>query len=70
MNNHQASQTHWRKSTYSASGGNANCVEVTVLGRNVAIRDSKLDTVAGFPTLAVSAADWTGFLTEVQTHLD
>ena len=35
---------NWRKSTRSASGGNANCVEMAHDGAEVLMRDSKLST--------------------------
>lgn len=54
----------WRRSRRSGSGngGGDNCVEVaTVVGR-VLVRDSK--NPSG-PVLAVSPADWRGFLAAV-----
>lgn len=50
----------WRKSSRSGTG-NGNCVEVATVGR-VLVRDSK--DPSG-PVLAVSPADWRGFLAAV-----
>ncbi|NGO73878.1 DUF397 domain-containing protein [Streptomyces sp. SB3404] len=50
----------WRKSSYS--GGDDNCLEVTVAGDVVALRDSK-DTAR--PYAKVSRAAWRHFLFSV-----
>ena len=56
----------WRKSARSASNG--NCVEAAQLSTHgpIGVRDSKLDTTGDFPRLAVSPADWAGFLTAIR----
>lgn len=57
--------TTWRKSSYSGSGSNDNCVEVawrTAGEPSVAVRDSK-NPAAG--TLAVPRAAWARFLRTV-----
>jgi Domain of unknown function (DUF397) len=48
----------WRKSSY---GG--NCIEVAATGRAVAVRDS---TNPGGPKLAVTAAAWTAFTSQLK----
>lgn len=53
----------WRKSSYSGSGTNDNCVEVAFTGLAVAIRDSKNPAARlvlpapSFATLANSVTD-------------
>ena len=47
----------WRKSSRSNTGGNGNCVEVSLAGRSARVRDSK--NPSG-PTVALP--DWQGFL--------
>jgi hypothetical protein len=54
----------WRRSSHSGSGPDANCVEVAQLADTVLVRDSKL-TEPGSPTLAVSSADWSATLLEI-----
>jgi len=44
----------WRKSSYSGIG-NGDCVEVSVMGHQVGVRDSK--NIPG-PTLAFEPATW------------
>ncbi|WP_103355755.1 DUF397 domain-containing protein [Amycolatopsis sp. CA-128772] len=51
----------WRKSSYSGGGGN-ECVEVAILDRGAAVRDSK-DPRGGF--FAVPDASWSAFLAAV-----
>ena len=45
------SSTSWRKSSYSGSSGNGNCVEVAMSSKAVGVRDSKNTTG---PTLTFS----------------
>ena len=52
----------WRTSTYSGSNG-GNCIEVAATGRAVAVRDS---TNPGGPELAVTAAAWTAFTSQLK----
>jgi hypothetical protein len=52
----------WRTSSYSGSNG-GNCIEVAVADRAVAVRDS---TNPGGPTLAVTAAAWTAFSSQLK----
>jgi hypothetical protein len=47
----------WRKSSYSSS--NAQCVEVAMLGPDVAVRDSK---DPGGPFLIFTADEWRAFI--------
>jgi hypothetical protein len=47
----------WRKSTRSGSGGNGDCVEVSLTGVAAAVRDSKNPTGP-----AISLPDWSAFL--------
>ncbi|MEV1120997.1 DUF397 domain-containing protein [Actinosynnema sp. NPDC049800] len=47
----------WRKSSYSGEG--ESCVEVALVGKGVATRDSK--NPSG-PTLSFSAGEWRKFL--------
>jgi hypothetical protein len=54
--------TSWRKSSYSGSNGNSNCVEIALGPDAVAVRDSK--NVAG-PTLAFSSSEWQAFVTRL-----
>ncbi|HEX7660416.1 MAG TPA: DUF397 domain-containing protein [Pseudonocardiaceae bacterium] len=49
----------WRKSSRSAGGSNADCVEVAYAGRVAAVRDSKNTTG---PKLVFSSSTWAGFL--------
>ncbi|MGH3624278.1 MAG: DUF397 domain-containing protein [Sciscionella sp.] len=51
----------WRKSSRSSS--QANCVEVTVAGRAVGVRDSKNATG---PVLVFDETPWTTFLTALR----
>ncbi|MFJ7210641.1 DUF397 domain-containing protein [Amycolatopsis sp. NPDC098790] len=46
---------HWRKSTYSVGGNEADCVEVAVAVDMVMVRDSKAPASG---TLTVSAETW------------
>ncbi|GAA4919053.1 uncharacterized protein DUF397 [Stackebrandtia albiflava] len=58
----------WRSSARSASGGNANCVEVGAAADTVAVRDSKRPTG---PVLTAPATDWKAMLTAIKHgHLD
>ena len=54
----------WRTSSYSGSNG-GNCIEVAATGRAVAVRDSKNP---GGPKLAVTAATWTAFTSQLKAH--
>jgi hypothetical protein len=56
-----ASGVKWRKSSYSANGG--NCVEVANLPGVVSVRDSKNPDG---PRLAVADIAWSAFLTGIQ----
>jgi hypothetical protein len=47
----------WRKSSRS-NGGQANCVEVALVSRGMAVRDSKNSSG---PVLIFPAAGWTAF---------
>ena len=51
----------WRKSSYSSDDG--NCVEVTNLDRQRAVRDSKNPTAA---MLTFTAVQWTAFTAGVK----
>jgi hypothetical protein len=50
---------NWRKSSFSGSSGNGDCVEVAWPAFRVAVRDSKN---AGGPRLSLSRAAWSAFL--------
>ena len=54
----------WRTSSYSGSNG-GNCIEVAATARAVAVRDSKN---AGGPKLAVTAAAWTAFTSQLKSN--
>lgn len=55
--------TVWRKSSRSASGGNANCVEArTCSCHGIAIRDSKHLSIT---PLTVTSTDWVALLSTV-----
>jgi hypothetical protein len=49
----------WRRSTYSGSDSESNCVEVALRSRFAGVRDSK--NTAG-PSLAFTPAAWRCFL--------
>jgi hypothetical protein len=49
----------WRKSSYSGTNGEADCVEVALTSQVAAVRDSK--NAAG-PSLAFPSATWRMFL--------
>jgi uncharacterized protein DUF397 len=53
----------WRKSGYSGSGEGA-CVEVALIDRPVAVRDSKSPDG---PVLTLTPATWHGLLAEIRT---
>ncbi|MEV5409007.1 DUF397 domain-containing protein [Thermopolyspora sp. NPDC052614] len=53
----------WRKSSRSGENG-GNCVEVAVISKVVALRDSK--NAAG-PALLFSFEEWKGFLQSVRS---
>lgn len=55
----------WRKSTRSASGGNANCVEIAYNGFEVLVRDSKLSVQS--PQIVVSADSWAALSNTIKT---
>ncbi|OZM72858.1 DUF397 domain-containing protein [Amycolatopsis antarctica] len=52
----------WRKSSYSGSSGNGDCVEVALTGTAAHVRDTK-DRGAG--SLTTNATAWHAFLTRV-----
>jgi hypothetical protein len=52
-------QGGWRKSSYSASSGGGNCVEVAFVDREVGVRDSK--NVSG-PRLSFPGTAWRAFV--------
>ena len=54
----------WRTSSYSGSNG-GNCIEVAATDRAVAVRDSK---DPGGPELAVTAATWTAFTSQLKAN--
>jgi hypothetical protein len=56
-----ASGAQWRKSSYSANGG--NCVEVASLPGVVAVRDSKNPDG---PRLAVTGNAWSAFVAGIR----
>ncbi|MEU2367171.1 DUF397 domain-containing protein [Streptomyces pseudogriseolus] len=56
--NHQATEPHWFKSSYS-SGEGGECVEVCLAPDTVQIRDSKRATG---PVLSVDANAWSAFV--------
>ena len=58
----EASETVWRKSTFSAENG---CVEVAELGNKVGIRDSK-DREG--PRLIFTEDEWGAFLAGIRNH--
>ena len=58
---------HWRKSSYSGSGPDSNCVEVAHTNNLIAIRDST-QTTGDYPSLAVSQTDWAILLTQAHTR--
>lgn len=49
------SHAHWRKSSRSAVGTNAECVEIALIGAGAAVRDSKNPTG---PILVLPASAW------------
>ena len=51
----------WRKSSRSNTGGNGNCVEVSLAGRSAQVRDSKNPTGP-----IVALPNWAGFLDAVK----
>jgi hypothetical protein len=53
------SWTSWRKSSYSGSSGNGDCVEVAMGSAAVGVRDSKNTTG---PTLTFPTDQWHAFL--------
>jgi hypothetical protein len=55
------SRVQWRKSSYSGNSG--NCVEVTDLDGNVAVRDSK---DRDGPVLLFAADVWARFIAETK----
>ncbi len=59
-------RTDWRKSRYSAHGGNT-CVEVGTGADVVAVRDS---TDPAGPKLAFAPEDWRAFIRTVKTRAD
>ena len=57
------SGVRWRKSSYSGSGNDDNCVEVAFLPTTVAVRDSKSPTST---PLTFPATPWSHFVAEVR----
>ncbi|MFE7272119.1 DUF397 domain-containing protein [Streptomyces sp. NPDC057623] len=53
----------WHKSSYSSSGS-GDCVEVATCPHTIHVRDTKHRTAG--PTLTLSPATWTEFLTHVR----
>ncbi|MEV5371427.1 DUF397 domain-containing protein [Streptomyces albogriseolus] len=60
--NHQASEPHWFKSSYS-SGEGGECVEVCLAPDAVRVRDSKRATG---PVLSVDANAWSAFVKQAE----
>ncbi len=60
----ELSHATWRKSSRTNDGGDGACVEVTGLGDEVALRDSK--NPSG-PVLAITRAEWRVFLGGIRT---
>lgn len=56
-----APQSAWSKSSYS-SGAEGNCVTTAILGRRIAVRDSKLAFEEEQGVLLVQAHAWADFL--------
>ncbi|MEU5180748.1 DUF397 domain-containing protein [Streptomyces longwoodensis] len=52
----------WFKSTYSGSDG-GQCLEVAVTPHAIHVRDSKTAPDTSTPTLHITPATWTDFLT-------
>jgi hypothetical protein len=59
----QRRHSAWRKSSYSTD--QANCVQVTLGGPAIGVRDSK---DPDGPVLAVPAHPWSAFLRDVATN--
>ncbi|MEU1119551.1 MULTISPECIES: DUF397 domain-containing protein [unclassified Streptomyces] len=57
---------HWFKSSYSS--GEGECLEIAPTPTAIHIRDSKNPPSSGGPTLHVSPATWTAFLTHAHAH--
>jgi hypothetical protein len=53
------SRAAWRKSSRSNGNGGNNCVEVAVVGENVAVRDSKNPDG---PALMFTLTEWDAFV--------
>ncbi|MFF1376547.1 DUF397 domain-containing protein [Streptomyces sp. NPDC058308] len=58
-----SNETTWFKSSYSL--GDGECLEVAATPATIHIRDSKLNPTG--PTLQISPATWTTFLTQATT---
>ena len=58
-----SSRNGWRKSSYSGSTGNTNCVEVALAGTGIVVRDSKNPATG---VLAAAAKEWAAFLGAVR----
>lgn len=54
----------WRKSTHSNNG--SDCLEAADFDSVISMRDSKLGTTGGFPSLSVPVADWDGLLADIR----
>ncbi|MEU4694226.1 DUF397 domain-containing protein [Actinoplanes sp. NPDC023714] len=56
---HQLDGAVWKKGSRSNGSGGSNCVEVAILDKGIAVRDSK--DQAG-PALMFTKAEWTAFV--------
>ncbi|BAL86211.1 hypothetical protein AMIS_9910 [Actinoplanes missouriensis 431] len=56
---HQLDGAVWKKGSRSNGSGGNNCVEVAILDRGIAVRDSKDQTG---PALLFTEAEWTAFV--------
>ncbi|MFC7532564.1 DUF397 domain-containing protein [Actinoplanes sp. GCM10030250] len=56
---HQLDGAVWKKGSRSNGSGGSNCVEVAILDKGIAVRDSKNRTG---PALMFTQAEWTAFV--------
>ncbi|MEU4560279.1 DUF397 domain-containing protein [Actinoplanes sp. NPDC023936] len=56
---HQLDGAVWKKGSRSNGSGGNNCVEVAILDKGIAVRDSKDQTG---PALVFTEAEWTAFV--------